>query len=493
MNEQFNPATGTPNYDPNVNQGMNQGMMSQGMMNQNMNQGMMNQGMPNPGMMFDPATGQPMNMGNGGKKPGKKGLIIGLSIGAVVAVVAILVIVGILSGAFLSKRAKLAMAITNTFKDVPQIVKDLDTSEIIADNEYTIGIKADIEGERLDAELRNNETEKQISATVSTSTAGDIDFVIGIDEEKLSAYIPMLSSDVIEYNYKETKKGYIVDLVGRDSLDQIDSLLSLYSQDQTKLSMDIAAVVTDEFNSLEIRNTEKAEFEVGGATRRCGGYEFTITVDNLLHIVDGMEDAYTDYYGETAELLNLELEDLFDDMRDDIRDSGDLEVKIYIYKNKLAAIVMESDVEDVRILFKGEDNRLENIEVAYDDGYFEDTIVWEWTMETVGRKETFELYSDLLGETMSLEYDKRSGNFTFVNDDDYYGRTLIRGNLQKNRDNMVITIDKMAIYGTNVDAELEMTIRQGAEIEELKGDVFDIGNASQLELLGFLMGMEALF
>ena len=480
MNEQFNPATGTPNYDPNVNQGMNQGMMYQGM--------------PNPGMMFDPATGQPINMGNGGKKPGKKGLVIGLSIGigVVVGLVVILIISMILSGAFLSKRAKLAMAIRNTFEDVPQMVKDLDASEIITDNEYTIGIKADIEGERLDAELRNNETEKQISATVSTSTAGDIDFVIGMDEEKLSAYIPMLSSDVIEYNYKETKKGYIVNLVGRDRLDQIDSLLSLYSQDQTKLSMDIAAVITDEFNSLEIRNTEKAEFEVGGATRRCSGYEFTITVDNLLHIVDGMEDAYTDYYGETAELLNLELEDLFDDMRDDIRDSGDLEVKIYIYKNKLAAIVMESDGEDVRILFKGEDNRLENIEVVYDDGYSEDTI-WEWTMKTVGRKEIFELYSNLLGETMSLEYDKKSGTFTFVNDDDYYGRTLIRGNLQKNRDNMVITIDKMAIYGTHVDAELEMMIRQGAEIEELKGDVFDIGNASQSELLEFLIGMEALF
>lgn len=480
MNGQFDPTMGTPNYDPNMNQGMNQGMM--------------NQGMPNPGMMFDPATGQPMNMGNGGKKSGKKGLVIGLSIGIGVAVgvVVILIINMILGGAFLSKRAKLAMAIKNTFEDVPQMVKDLDTSEIIADNKYTIDIKADIEGESLDAELRNNGTEKQISATVSTSTAGDIDFVIGLDGEKLSAYIPMLSSDVIEYNYRETKKGYIVDLVGRDYLDKIDAVLSLYSQDQTKLSLDIAAVVTDEFNSLEIRNAEKAEFEIGGVMRRCRGYEFTITVNNLLHIVDGMEDAYTDYYGETAELLNLELEDLFDDMRDDIRDWGDLEVKIYVYRNKLAAIVMELDGEEVRILFKSEDNRLENIEVVYDDGYSEYT-TYEWTMETIGRREIFELYSNLSDETMTLEYDKKSGTFTFVNDDDYYGRSFIRGNLQKNRDNVVITIDKLAIYGTYVDAELEMTIRQGAEIEKLKGDVLDIGNASASELFEFLRGMEALF
>lgn len=464
MNEQFHPMSDGSNYNPYMNQGM----------------------------MFDPVTGQPMNQGNMGKKPKKTGFIIAGSVVAVSVLAVILISVAIFSGAFMSKKAKLARAIANTRGDIPQILKDMDASEIIMTKEYTVGIQADIEGEELEAEWRNNGTEKQLSATMYSSMAGDMDFIIDLDEEKVSAYIPMLSSDIIQYNYREKKKGYIVEMVGRDYLDDIDAVIKLFAQDQTKLTSDMISIITEEFDSLEIRNAEKAELEVGGEMRNCSGYEFTLTVDDLLDIFDKLEGAYAEYYGDSADVFELDLEDLFDEIRHDLRSMGDMEVKVYVYKNKLAAVIVEIDDKEVQLLFKGGDNRLADVEVLYDDGDSLYTVM-EWTMETKGSREKFRLYSNQDEESISMEYDLESGNYSMEYGEGHRSRIYMRGNLEKDRTGIVMTVDELEVYGSEFDIELEMTIRKGAQIKELEGNVFDIGSASKSELFKFVMGMEGLF
>ena len=61
------------------------------------------------------------------------------TIGAV-AVAAIILIIGICSGAFLSRSNRILLAARNTIKDLPTVVENRNVADIIASGKYTIGV-----------------------------------------------------------------------------------------------------------------------------------------------------------------------------------------------------------------------------------------------------------------------------------------------------------------------------------------------------------------
>ncbi len=44
-----------------------------------------------------------------------------------------------------------------------------------------------------------------------------------------------------------------------------------------------------------------------GSVRKCNGYEFTVTEDELLQVMDGVKEVYDAYYGGAADALKLKL------------------------------------------------------------------------------------------------------------------------------------------------------------------------------------------
>lgn len=441
-----------------------------------------------PEMNFDPMTGRPIGQEPiAGKKFTKK---TGILIGGAVAVIAIVVVAGITSGAFLSKGNKILKATKNTLEDTPRFVQDINVSDILCSNEYTIGVKADVEGDGVEGEVRSKGMDKQVSAIVSMSGMSDIEFLAELDDKQISASIPMLTDDILVYNYKEEKDGYIVDILGENGVEELDSALSeaTSKKDQDEFAKKILSVIYKEYKSLDIRNAEKEEFEIDGKDRKCKGYEFTITEDNVLNILEGIEDAYDEYYEDAEDVFDVDMDDVFDEIRAEARNMDDVDVRVYVYKNKLAAIAMEMDGDELQLLFKGGDTRMQNMELVAISGRDEYSLM-ELDGKTKGSKEIYELSGDDSDLTMTFEYDYKSGDFSFEYED-YWDELYVGGNVQSNRSGVVVTVDELEEYGEYLDMELEVSISKGAKFEKLKGDTLDIGNASESELRDLMMGMQ---
>lgn len=139
------------------------------------------------------------------------------TIGAV-AVAAIILIIGICSGAFLSRSNRILLAARNTIKDLPTVVENRNVADIIASGKYTIGVKGAVRGKDFDGTFKYKDTQLQAGGTISLFGRENLDFLANLDDEQLCASIPMLTDNLLVYNYKEEKDGYIVDLLGADGV-----------------------------------------------------------------------------------------------------------------------------------------------------------------------------------------------------------------------------------------------------------------------------------
>ncbi len=95
--------------------------------------------------------------GKSGRKVPKK---IIWTIGAV-AVAAIISIIGICSGAFLSRSNRILLAARNTIKDLPTVVENRNAADIIASGKYTIGVKGAVRGKDFDGTFKYKDTQLQ--------------------------------------------------------------------------------------------------------------------------------------------------------------------------------------------------------------------------------------------------------------------------------------------------------------------------------------------
>lgn len=338
-----------------------------------------------------------------------------------VAVAVIVLVIGICNGAFLSRRNKILLATRNTLKDMPQVVQNMTAADIIASGKYTIGVKADINGKDFDGTFKYKDTQLQAGGTISFFGRENLDFLANLDDEQLCASIPMLTDNLLVYNYKEEKDGYIVDLLGADGVASIDAALRELTskEEQNRAAQEILSVIYDEYKTLDIKKAEKEEFIVDGSARKCNGYEFTVTEDELLQVMDGVKEVYDAYYGGAADALKLKLGDDFSQLRDRACSMGDINVKVYVYQNKLAAVVTEAENSDTafRLLFKGGEYRMQNLELLAEDLDGEHSIL-ELTGKAAGEEGGYEFLIDngehdinlVISISGEVQFEKMSGD-----------------------------------------------------------------------------------
>ena len=342
------------------------------------------------------------------------------TIGAV-AVAAIILIIGICSGAFLSRSNRILLAARNTIKDLPTVVENRNVADIIASGKYTIGVKGAVRGKDFDGTFKYKDTQLQAGGTISLFGRENLDFLANLDDEQLCASIPMLTDNLLVYNYKEEKDGYIVDLLGADGVASIDAALRELTskEEQNRAAQEILSVIYDEYKTLDIKKAEKEEFIVDGSVRKCNGYEFTVTEDELLQVMDGVEEVYDAYYGGAADALKLKLGDDFSQLRDRACSMGDINVKVYVYQNKLAAVVAEAENSDTafHLLFKGGEYRMQNLELLAEDLEGEHSIL-ELTGKAAGEEGGYEFLIDngehdinlVISISGEVQFEKMSGD-----------------------------------------------------------------------------------
>ena len=340
------------------------------------------------------------------------------TIGAV-AVAAIILIIGICSGAFLSRSNRILLAARNTIKDLPTVVENRNVADIIASGKYTIGVKGAVRGKDFDGTFKYKDTQLQAGGTISLFGRENLDFLANLDDEQLCASIPMLTDNLLVYNYKEEKDGYIVDLLGADGVASIDAALRELTskEEQNRAAQEILSVIYDEYKTLDIKKAEKEEFIVDGSVRKCNGYEFTVTEDELLQVMDGVKEVY-DAYG-AADALKLKLGDDFSQLRDRACSMGDINVKVYVYQNKLAAVVAEAENSDTafHMLFKGGEYRMQNLELLAEDLEGEHSIL-ELTGKAAGEEGGYEFLIDngehdinlVISISGEVQFEKMSGD-----------------------------------------------------------------------------------
>ena len=145
----------------------------------------------------------------------------------------------------------------------------------------------------------------------------------------------------------------------------------------------------------------------------------------------------------------------------------------YLYKGQYAAIdiIPENDVS-FEVQFLGGDTRMQNMILLADD---EKVVEVQGSNE--GSVETITMIAEE-NDTVKFTYDSDSGDITMEAkyDEESYN---FAGNLAVDKNSMVITIDDLGSASEDVSGSI--TWKKGAQFEEVSGDTFDLGNATEEE------------
>ncbi len=412
------------------------------------------------------------------KKPFPKWILIA----APIVVVVIIVLVLIAAGVFKSDKTRVLEAFVKTFKDQPKIMEDLkmdDVSKWAAEKKITTNIVMDGVGEAVDMSVAVTPEEVRYFGEIEGEYLPETDFVVSYTDSQLKAMLPSVSDVLFVYNYTEMPSGELFDDVDEESIEIINDLLSTYwTEENTNLEKRLNKVFKKAFKEVEVNKTDSAEFRIDDKKRNCDGYEFVLTDDFFLDLLDEIETIYEE---ELEEEVYESMEDAFDAMRQVFREFPDSEIKVYIYKNKLACIEVVMDEADVEmeLLFKGGKFRWQNMELVVDDGYEEINIELEG--KTDGKEEEYELSVEGT-EILTLEYSQKTGDFVIESDMDDFE---FEGNIVSEKTSVCVSF---AVEGVDI----AITISQGANLENIEGEEFNIGTASEDDLLDVMEDNEEL-
>ena len=433
---------------------------------------------------FDPMTGRQIV----GNKPTGKKKVLPIVLGIVgVALILVCGIFGLVaSGVFSSNTGKVLSATRKTAKNAEFLGLE-EIAEIVADNSYSVQSKMDISDQNVEITYSNTDKQKAVDLSADISGFGNINGKMVLSENSLDIAIPFLTDKILHYNYKEKKYGAIADLQNGDVADTLDAILNIMytSGVQGKAEKNMEKATLEQMRNIKFEKTSNGSYEIDGKERKCKGYKTTLTDDDFEAYIDIMENYYREKFSDVDmdEYLK-EMEDAFDELKESVKDIDDLDITVYLYKGKLAAVNAKIDTTEMEIQFNNSKNPLQKITIPVNVGGVEDVLVWEgvengsrivYTVEVSGEEEPF-----------VLSYDKKSGEFALEIDDDLE----LEGSVKKKSGSITYTVDRMMVDGEKIDIQGEYTISDKTEKITVSGDTFDIGNASEEELTDFLDDIE---
>lgn len=421
------------------------------------------------------------------KKKNKKIAIIAGTVAAVVAIGGIGAFAVVKTGAFLSPSKKVLLAGAKTVSDTGSFGEAIKDCASLYSEEYTLKMDMSTENGDFSIEGRNSKDEKQIKGNLNISGAPAIDFLADMNAELVQIEVPTISDQLFTYDYRNEKTGYLLEMVDKNMLDAMDAALrdSFDAQKSDEVRAELKKIFVDEYNSLEFTKTETKDFVINGEQHSCKGYETVVTKENMNHVIDGVENLYGESYAELLETLDVTAADYVAGLREKVEEMPDsTTVVFYLYKGQYAAIDVTPGAESTtEIQFLGGDTRMQNMKLLTDgQEVFNLEGDQEGTVQTI-------TFSEENG-TAVFTYDSSSGDITYdVTGMDSTYSYQFAGNLAIDKNSAVLTIDDLGTDSEDMSGTV--TWEKGAQFDEVSGEVFDLGNATEEEwrsLLGEIFG-----
>ena len=442
-------------------------------------------------------------------KKKKKFPIVPVSIGVgVLAVIAIIAVVLLKSGLFMSDQQKVFQAINNTVKEEPLLApftsltdlrdSDAATVDFTMNNQYGTSVT-------ITSAANTSKGQFSIGGTVNTSGM-NVDFKALVDDSTIRISLPDASSKVLEYDYTKENNGYLKEMaeqnMGPGALDNINKILSSYMSMIKKskaANKNFEKKMGAALKDVKTEKTGSKDCEIGGKDQKCDEYTMTLTKDNVKTIVEAYFDAIDETYGQEMKDMQEAMEALgadsssmdMDQMKEQILSQvtmKDTDIHFYIKDKKLAALDTEYEGSRVKMEFRGGDRRTSDILITAGVDGSEGTI--SKTDELSGKEDKGSISVD--GEpVLDYTYNTDSGKFTVSYEEtDYYGSQTkeITGTLKGGSDSLQFAID-----GFNDVMDMDMTIKEGARIESITGDVLDLGSASEEDLTNVIQEISESF
>lgn len=456
-------------------------------------------------MRFDPVTGAPIMENTGYYKTtqpekdnkvkmflkGNKTMYI---LCAVVAVVLVLGI-GFGSGAFLSNNSKILKAAYKTLDesnllDSMGVYESLAEGKISCQAEGQVYIDKVMLGADLDYSMNCEKAKYSITGNV-TAGGNTIDVNAYVDEKEALLQVPFVSENIFKYSFEDYNiTGFLANEIGEDDIQEINQTVNgvfALSKKAPTFNKKIKKLVLKHYNKLKFKKTDSKSMTIDGKSRKCKGYMVEITDDDARDFILDVQEAYNEYYKETvgsnAYFKEYNLDEEFQEliqMCNKIGNVNTLDVCIYLYKGKLAAI--SSKDMALSLYFQGGGKRMTNMELRYEGLYDNFTIKKNGSMN--GKKEIGKIIcSEGKSSTQiaTYGYNYKSGEF----DLSVTSLLTMSGALDMKRNSIQLTIDNLNVENYNV-GNGNITLKKGENVKYLRGDVFDFSQADSIEVENLL-------
>lgn len=490
----FDPMTGQPVYIPLVQDGFD-GMTGQACYKAAGNSAPTPSPMPAQAGSAQAGSAQTVNAQAAGIKKFLP-LIIG---GGALIVAAVIIIIGITSGAFLSKRNKVALAAYKTINDSTFGKTLIDSAKLYDSNELSTNVKcgATVEGYNVDFDVTSafNRNKSQISVDGSVAVGGVLDQSVKFyfDDSMVAAALPDVSKSVYFYNYKDDNDGYFADLIDTSTKGDISDVntiisgLSTIMKKSSKTEKAVTKAITKAYKHVNVTSIDKEEFEIDEKDRKCKGYEMTITGDNIAEFITASSQATASVNGETlaeifeslANLTGMDFSDYdisdadtYEDMADLFSNMDDIVIDFYIYGGKLAAIETEYEGAKLYVEFRGGDNRCSNMVFGIKSQGMNESIKLKSKMD--GKNEEGSIIYNK-SSVASYEYNPKTGKFKI----DIMGLGGFDGIFKVSGSELSFSTDVNVGIAA---ADIEMVTSKKAKISKPKGNYEDLGNADEDDL-----------
>lgn len=405
----------------------------------------------------------------------KKWLLYG-GIG-VAAILLVVFIVSAVSNLFMGKSGRVLAAITATAKDAPLLVEDLqDVQKIMSGDQYMVGIEAGVEDGTVKGEFRNGKKDKQIFISMDAGEYDNLAFLCGVHSGVFQASAQGLDYAFF-YDPKQDNDGFLSEDFREKELEQLNGLLEGITSDQMSaatMRKNTLAALKKEFKNLKFEKAEARNWVVNGKKRKCKGYQMALDEDNIIRFCEAFSES-------TLHGMKDETKKAVDDMLDVLIDAAkdmefDADISFYLYKGKLAAVVIKEEDDEIRVEFQGGDYRMQNMVVAMENDYFSEEITIR--SEREGKTETTTIEA---GDVeMTVVYHAKSGEVSF--EGELYGqRCSLEGVYTHSASRVSYTLEDIKTNGSSLFSDAGITIyaEKNPEIEKYKGEKFDLGNASE--------------
>ena len=443
---------------------------------------------------FDPMTGQPIYtaqpqfqsqpQSQAPKKSHKTAIIVSIIVGVVVLLgILAFVLAAVL---FSNPRTTVEKACAKTFSEGGYLYDALKDIRGFG-KEYTVtsNIQIDMQSEYSDSSIAFYTQmgvmgkDKQLAGTIeynnSWITIPEIEYKMQIDEHEARLQIPTVDSHVFTYNYIEEKHGYLTEIASAEDLQMMDDALEMiYSSESPEdiKNTEFGVKLVNWYRSLKVKKSDAGQFEVDGNIRKCKGYALQVTQEDM----NRFREIYQEYIGTTMAdqlyALGMSAEEYTEQIFEDIQDMEDAALRFYIYQKELACVELESADDICQVVFHGGDYRTQNIEVIVND-----VTVCSIEGELAGDEETITM--DFSGDRAVVTYNRSTGAYGLKVENAFE----MNGTLSLGSKEMKVVVDQLALEGDYSDYSLsgDIAVTKGAVIDTMKGETFDIGNASEAE------------